>query len=251
MAVAGHLLYTQEQRGEDEVVACYDVATGAPRRQHRDRTRFYEAMGGAGPRATPTLHGGRVYALGATGLLNVLDADDGAVIWTRNVADDAAVSVPVWGFAGSPWVAGELVIVAAAGRLVAYDLATGTPRWLGPDGGQSYSSPRPLTIDGVSQILLLSDAGATSVSVTDGKVLWQHPWSGAAIVQPAPSRGGEVLISAGEGKGLRRVDVARAPEGWAVEERWESNPGVAYELAVGVEEGVASEVERCEPRALR
>ena len=70
----------------------------------------------------------------------------------------------------------DVVIVAAAGTLAAYDLATGEPRWFGPDGGGGYSSPHLVTIDGVAQILLLSGAGATSVAPADGKLLWEHPW---------------------------------------------------------------------------
>ena len=222
-AVAGDRLYTQEQRGDFEVVSSYDVTTGEPAWQHRDRTRFYEAMGGAGPRATPTVHADRVYALGATGILNVLDARDGAVVWTRNVADDTGQSIPIWGFAGSPWIADDLVVVAASGQLVAYELGTGKRRWLGPDGGHSYSSPQLLTIDGVQQILQLSDVGVCSVGVLDGALLWEYPWAGAALVQPAQGQGGQILVSAGEGKGVRRIDVARRPEGWEVEERWASN----------------------------
>ena len=129
--------------------------------RHRDAARFWESNAGAGPRATPTLSNGRVYTLGATGILNALDARDGAVVWSRNAASDTGAKVPIWGFASSPLVVDDVVIVAAAGKLVAYDLATGDPRWFGPNGGGSYSSPHLSTIAGVAQVLLLSGAGAT------------------------------------------------------------------------------------------
>ncbi len=223
-AVRDDLLYTQEQRGDDEVVACYKVSTGEPVWRHRDAARFWESNAGAGPRGTPTLSNDRVYTFGGTGILNALDAGNGAVVWSRNAASDTRKKVPGWGFASSPLVVGDVVIVAAAGALVAYDLATGEPRWFGPDGGSGYSSPHLATIHGVPQILLLSGTGATSVGPTDGKRLWEDPLPpGARIVQPAVTAEGDVLVHDGEGNGMRRVAVANGPGGWTVEERWTSD----------------------------
>ena len=223
-AVRGELIYTQEQRGGDEIVACYNATTGDPVWRHRDAARFYESNGGAGPRGTPTLRDGRVYTFGATGILNVLDADIGAVVWSRDVASESDTKIPGWGFASSPLIVDDMVLVAAAGKLVAYDLATGEPRWFGPDGGGGYSSAHPMTIAGVEQILLMSDTGATSLAPADGALVWEHPWKeGTRIVQPALTADGDLLISGGEGRAMRRIAVAPGPDGWTVAERWTSN----------------------------
>ena len=225
-AVHGDSLYTQEQRGEDEIVACYKVSTGEPVWRHRDPVRFWESNGGAGPRGTPTLRDGRVYALGATGILNALNAGSGAVLWSRNAATDADVEVPVWGVSSSPLVIDDVVVVAVSGRLAAYDARTGATRWFGPVGGAGYSSPHLVTIKGVPQILLLRGSRTISVAPADGKLLWEHTWTpGVGIVQPALAPGGDVLITVSEamgGVGIRRIAVAPGAAGWSVEERWTS-----------------------------
>ena len=220
-SVQGDLLYTQEQRGKDEVVACYNLTTGKPVWKHSDAARFWESNAGAGPRGTPTLSNGRVYTLGATGILNALDASKGTLVWSRNAASDTKTKAPIWGFASSPLVVDGVVIVATEGKLVAYDLANGNPRWFGPNGGSGYSSPHLMTIKGVAQVLLLSGTGATSVAPADGKVLWQHPLPpGPRIVQPALTADGDILLHDGEGNALRRIAVTEGSGGWTVEERW-------------------------------
>ena len=225
-AVRGDLVYTQEQRGEDEVVSCYKLSTGEPVWRHRDAARFYAAESGPGPLGTPTVHNGRVYTFGATGIVNALDAGNGAVMWSRNAATDTGARNPGWGFASSPLVVKDVVIVAASGRLVAYDLASGNPRWVRTTGGGGYSSPHLATIDGLAQVLLLSGGGVTSVAPADGSLLWQHSWmEGLSIVQPALAPDGTVLVASGDtmgGAGIRRLAVAHRPAGWSVEERWTS-----------------------------
>ena len=225
-AVRGDLLYTQEQRGEDEIVSCYRVSTGEPVWRHRDPVRFYESNGGAGPRATPTLSHGRVYTLGATAILNALDAGTGKVIWSRHAATDTGRKIPEWGIASSPLVVDDIVVVAVSGTLAAYDFATGKPRWVGPQHGGSYSSPQLATIDGVPQILILSAPGAVSVAPADGTLLWEYSWEGGAIVQPAITEDGGVLINAMSpmgGVATRRLAVTHGSGGWTVAERWTSN----------------------------
>jgi outer membrane protein assembly factor BamB len=242
-AVRGDLIYTQEQRGDDEVVSAYNLKTGEPVWRHRDAARFWESNAGAGPRGTPTVHNGRVYTLGATGIVNALDADTGAVIWSRNAATDTGVEVPYWGVASSPVATDDVVIVAVSGRLAGYDVATGKERWLGPTGGGGYSSPHLMTIDGVPQVLLLRGSRTISVAPADGKLLWEHTWvPGVGIVQPAVISDGEVLISVGDamgGLGVRRLTIARGSTGWTVEERWTSRGLKPYFSDFVIHEGHA------------
>jgi outer membrane protein assembly factor BamB len=223
-SVSGGLIYTQEQRGENEVVSAYRLATGAPVWRHSQHARFYESNGGPGPRGTPTVHNGRVYSVGATGIVSALDARTGAVVWSRNAANDTGAKIPGWGFASSPIVVDDLVIVAASGRLAGYDIGSGNPRWVRTTIGGGYSSPQLAMIDGVPQVLLLSGGGVTSVAPADGSVLWQHPWQeGVSIVQPALVAERDVIITAGDmmgGTGMRRISVTHNASGWATEERW-------------------------------
>jgi outer membrane protein assembly factor BamB len=225
-AVAGELIFTQEQRGDFELISAYRLSTGEPVWRHQDAARFYESAGGAGPRGTPTVRDSRVYAMGATGIVNALDATTGARIWARNAERDTGARRPDWGFAASPLVVGDLLVAATSGRLVAYDLASGTPRWTQKTTGGGYSSPHLATLAGVPQILLMNGSGITSVGL-DGSVLWaNHSEAGMGIVQPQVLEDGSVLAASGEnlhGLGVRRLAVSRAPDGtWQVEERWTS-----------------------------
>jgi outer membrane protein assembly factor BamB len=226
-AVSGDLLYTQEQRGGEEVVSCYRVSTGEPVWKHRDAVRFYESNGGAGPRGTPTIAGSRVYALGATGIINAFNARTGAKLWSRNAATDTAKTVPDWGIASSPLVIDDLVILGVAGQLIAYDAATGNQRWIGQSGGAGYSSPHLATIDGVRQVLLMRGSRTISVAPADGTLLWEHTAGppSTSIVQPAVTPEGDVLVAGGDamgGLGIYRLAVTHGPEGWRAEERWQS-----------------------------
>jgi outer membrane protein assembly factor BamB len=226
-AVSGDLLYTQEQRGDEELVSCYRVSTGEPVWKHGDRVRFYESNAGPGPRGTPTIAGNRVYALGATGIVNALNARTGAKIWSRNAAAETGKTIPDWGIASSPLVVGDLVILGVAGQLVAYEAATGRQRWLGQSGGTGYSSPQLATIDGVSQVLLMRGSRTISVAPADGTPLWDHTAGppSTSIVQPAVTPEGDVLVSSGDamgGLGIRRVALTHGPGGWKAEERWQS-----------------------------
>ncbi|MDX2153725.1 MAG: PQQ-binding-like beta-propeller repeat protein [Bryobacteraceae bacterium] len=225
-AVGYGLAYTQEQRGENEVIAAYQLETGKPAWAHRDAARFYEANAGPGPRGTPTLHNGRLYAIGATGIVSALDAKTGAVLWSRNAATDTGAPIPTWGISSSPLVINGLVVVAASGRLAAYDPASGKKIWNGPTIGGSYSSPHHVTFGKSDQIVFLAGQAIVGLSPGDGKLLWKHPWEGGKILQPAVAPDGALLVTNGGmagGEATRRLTIAPAATGeWTATESWTS-----------------------------
>ncbi len=221
-AVAGNLIYTQEQRGDHEVVSCYRLTSGKPVWKHRDSQRFYESNAGAGPRSTPTFNNGYLYTFGATGILNALNAIDGSVVWSRNVSKDAKRKVPMWGFSSSPLVVDDVVVVAAAGKLVAYDTSNGKPRWYGADDKGGYSSPHFATFDGSPQVVFMNAAGVNSLAPATGDLLWQYKLpEGTRIVQPAIVSN-DLLVGDGDGKNIRRIAVTHESNKWNVKERWNS-----------------------------
>ncbi len=219
-AVQEDLAFTLAQDGDDEVVVALDIATGVTRWEHRDTTRFFEAMGGPGPRSTPAVSGSLLVTLGATGRLNAFTPSTGSLLWSRDLEADADAKLPVWGFAASPLILGDQIVVAASGRLLAYS-REGEPIWTGRDRGASYSSPHRLVLGETEQVLHLNAFGATAVDPRDGRELWSYAWSGQAIVQPAVI-GDDVIVSAGEGRGLRRLNIARQSAEWIPTEVWSS-----------------------------
>jgi outer membrane protein assembly factor BamB len=229
-AVVGRRLYTQEQRGEVELVVCYDVDSGEELWIHKNRARFTEAIGGPGPRATPTFYQGNIYALGATGWLNCLDAASGHERWSRDIVGDSGAKVPQWGFAASPLVVGGVVAVFAGGpegkSVLGYDASSGDVAWTAGDGRLSYCSLHFARFEGVEQLLLATEAGLTAFHPALGQVLWQHDWAlgggMARVVQPALVGESDVLLGTSFGVGTRRLHVSRTGDQWAAREVWTS-----------------------------
>jgi outer membrane protein assembly factor BamB len=227
-AVLGSYAVTQEQRGEEEMVVCYDLPTGKVLWSHADQAHYNTIIAGEGPRATPTIVSNRVYALGGTGILNCLDLETGARLWSKDIIKDNHASVNGWGVAGSPLVLEQMVVVNAGGSngrsLVAYDAATGEFVWGGGNAGADYSSPLPVTLAGVRQILIFTSRVAAH-DVASGKVLWEYLWPGGHphIAVPVMLPGDRVLITSGYGTGSELLQIKNDPDGkWSATRIWKS-----------------------------
>lgn len=226
-AVVGGLCFTQEQRGTDELVSCYQLEDGREIWVQRIPTRFEETIGGAGPRATPTFDAGHLFTLGATGKVQCLEARTGEVVWARSLDADVGAETPPWGFASSPLVLDDRVIVFAGGgagkSVVAYDRKSGALGWSGGEGTHGYSSVHLANLGGVDQLLALSNLGLEALSPANGSLLWENRWDTgeqARVVQPLVIGSDSVIIGTGYGYGARRLRVTFQDAKFAVEEVW-------------------------------
>ena len=249
--------FTIEQRRAQEVVAAYDVETGRELWKHGWDAEFQESMGGDGPRATPTWHDGRVYALGAAGELRCLDAKTGRLLWNRNILKDNGAENLQWGMSASPLIVDDKVVVLPGGSpgksVVAYHRLTGAPVWKVLDDEASYTSPMLVTLAGRRQILVVTMSRAVGLA-EDGALLWEYPWrngSGINVAQPIVTGPNRFFISAGYGKGAALVEVAGSGKSFAARTVWENgsmknkfNSSVLHNGYVyGLDEGILTCVE--------
>jgi outer membrane protein assembly factor BamB len=231
IVVDGHVV-TQEQRDKVESVVCYDAAKGSELWAHDDPVRFEEPLAGAGPRGTPTFAGSRIYSVGGLGMLNCLKPETGAVIWSHDIVKDAGLptnELPQWGYAVSPLVIDNLVIVFAGGTtgkgILAYRADDGKLVWTTASGKTSYSSPQAATLNGQKQIVM-HDTGALRVlNVADGKEIWSYPNGGEMslpMLQPRVVGAADLIVSIKPG--MARLEVAGAPSADAEQTpRWATN----------------------------
>lgn len=254
-AIVGSRVFTQEQRGDEEAVVCYDADSGQQLWLHTDEARFEEPASGAGPRATPTIHDSRLYALGATGILNCLDPVTGQRHWSTNIVEDADTPLIEWGMSGSPLIYNDVVIVnpgGETGAVAAYDRISGEQRWAGGGETATYSSPLIADLKGTPQVLIFCSTGLCGHDAASGQLLWSFPWTNMTklnIAQPIVLPDQSIFISSGYGAGSARLDVSRQEDQWQVDARWTArekfklkfNGGIYRDgFVYGLDEGILS-----------
>jgi outer membrane protein assembly factor BamB len=230
VTIANGRIFTIEQRRNEEVVAAYDFNTGGELWTHSWPARFEESMGGPGPRATPTWDAGKVYALGATGELHVIEEATGKLVWKKNILEDNGAHNLQWAMAGSPLIVDDMVLVQPGGSenrsIVAYNKLSGEPVWKALNDTQSYTSPMDVTLLGQRQILAVSASRMMGLAAVDGRVLWEFPWTtsgGGNISQPLVVDEEHVFISAGYGHGAALLKITHSAGAFQATQVWQNN----------------------------
>jgi outer membrane protein assembly factor BamB len=226
-AVAGRMLFTQEQRGPKEAVVCYDADSDKELWKTEIDARLEDPMGGPGPRATPTLVNGALYVTGSTGTFLRLNPMTGEIIWKKQLTDIAGSKVPMWGFAASPLVAGPVVIVYGGGGdkgLLAFDAATGDLRWSAPCPGDSYGSAQLNKLFDEESVVVLTKSGLLLLDPATGKVRLDYDWKipQYRALQPHVVGNDTILLPTGMNMGTRAIQVKKNNGQYAAEELWTS-----------------------------
>ena len=232
-AVVDGRLFTQEQRGDQECVACYDAATGDERWRHEHASRFTEPVAGAGPRATPQFHDGKLFVQGASGHLFCIDASTGKEIWKADITADSKAPIPIWGFSGSPLIVDDIVVVIPGDKegetngssVLGYHVEDGKLAWKAGDGVNGYGSAQVGPLQGQSQLITLTSVGAMSLDPVTGKTAWKHDWTSPQefrIAQPIFVSDSRLVVPTGQSLGARLLEVTHEGDQWKTTEVWTS-----------------------------
>lgn len=231
--IAGDRVYVFAREGEQEIMRCISLADGKVVWQDAYAAPYEmnpAARGhGKGPKSTPAVAGGRVFALGINGHLSAYDAAKGTMLWRKDFARDFKSTSPAFGAAASPMVDGGNVIVHVggddSGALTAFDVATGKETWKWDGDGPAYTSPIIVTLGGVRQLITQSQKHCLAVSPADGKLLWKLPFTTPYDQNSVtPIVAGDLVIFGGIQKPMFAVKVS----GSDAQTAWEINEITVY-----------------------
>jgi len=221
-AVADGRLLTLGARGGREFVIAFDAASGKELWATDHGARFGNDRGD-GPRGTPTVENGRVYAFGASGDMTVLDAATGKIVWTVNVLQKFGASNITWGLSESPLVLEDRVLVNAGARgasVVALGKKDGSVIWRSESDQAGYSSAVLHQVGGVRQAIFFTGQRAIGVSVEDGRLLWSYDRvsNRTANIATPIVHGNRVFLSSDYGTGAALLELAAGGGGVSARE---------------------------------
>lgn len=236
-ALVGDKLYLFARQGDDEIALCLNAADGKEIWQNKYPVNV-KVTGGpsghSGPRSSPTVADGKVVTLGVGGILSCLDASTGKELWRK---DEFPKILPQFFTSMSPIVVDGLCISQLGGKdegaIMAFDLNTGDIKWK-LDEGTAYASPVLFTVDGVKQIVTLTEKKVVGVALADGKLLWEIPFESKerAYNTATPIVDGQTVIYTGAGRGTKAVKIEKQGDGFAVKELWNSPVATTFNTPV-------------------
>jgi outer membrane protein assembly factor BamB len=200
-----------------ERVLCFEAATGRQMWSHKYQVK-YGGLGGYanGPRTSPTIHEGLIYTLGAVGHLHCFDGKDGRIIWSHDTVAEFGAQAPEWGFAGSPLVDGDRVIVQLGakdgGCVIAFDRLTGREKWRSLNDPAGYCTPAVFETAAGRVLVLWTPKHIHALDPITGKSYWKVPYDvlyGVSIASPI-YRDGIVFVT-GYWEGSRAIKLGVRP----------------------------------------
>jgi len=170
---------------------------------------FHEVGAEGGPTTTPTLDENLVYTLSRTGHLFCLTSDVGEVVWAKHLVRDCSVEVPLYGFAGSPLLEGDSLIVDA-GVVLAFDKKNGLIQWRTEDYGAAYSSPVAVEINGNRYLAVFNNRSLVLLEAAGGGFVSSYPWETSSKINVATPifHDNKIFISSGFGMGCALLDFS-------------------------------------------
>ena len=224
--VAGGKVLLHHRRGGEEILEAFDVVSGKSSWRSAQPTAYEDDFGfDDGPRGTPCVAHGNVHAFGAEGRLSCVSLADGSMRWSRALGRELAADKGFFGFACSPLVVSNLVVVQVGGRdgagVVAVDASTGKTAWTATSDEAGYASPVTASIEGKLRIVILNRAGVRVLDPADGRVVASVPFRSrqhASVNAATPLASAEgVLVTASYDTGaawLRWADGGGLADGW-------------------------------------
>jgi len=171
-------LYTMFSAGNDAFAAALDAASGKELWRTRIDKTFKNNFGD-GPRATPTVADGMVYAVSSSGKLHAINATDGSIAWSKDYVADFGSQRPQWGFANSPIVEDDLLVADVGGGdgklIVAFNKKSGKEVWRVGSGRSGYSAPIAVNVGDERQLIFMVAKKMVAVS-PKGELLWEQSW---------------------------------------------------------------------------
>lgn len=194
ISVVGNRVYTldrQKPPEERERILCFNADIGEIVWTHEYPVEYGKLDYGNGPRATPTIHDGKLYSVGAVGDVRCLDAATGKVIWKHHYIKDFAGRLPMWGFAGSPVIHGDFCYLSpgnpSGASVIAVDRNTGKELWRSLSDEAGYATPIVFRAHGRDQLFCWTPSHLRCLDATTGEPLWAHPYEityGVSIAKP-------------------------------------------------------------------